>query len=144
MPEIAFHFNAPDKLAYACRFLRKALRHGCQVLVVAPPALLPVLDEQLWHMQPQDFVAHAVEGCEAELWRLSPIALASSTDGAPHQDVLLNLGAGIPAGFERFARVVEVVSAHDMSDRQLARQRWRDYQAGGHALIRHDLVQQGS
>ena len=27
MTEIAFHFNAPDKLAYACRLLRKANSH---------------------------------------------------------------------------------------------------------------------
>ena len=25
MTEVAFHFNAPDKLGYACRLLRKAV-----------------------------------------------------------------------------------------------------------------------
>ena len=25
MTEVAFHFNAPDKLAYACRFARRAV-----------------------------------------------------------------------------------------------------------------------
>ncbi len=144
MPEIAFHFNAPDKLAYACRFARKALQRESRLVVLAPPELLAPLDALMWHMRPQDFVAHAVEGCDADLWRLSPIVLASRTDDAPHQEMLLNLGAGIPSGFERFARVIEVVSAHDMSDRQQARQRWRDYQAQGYGLIRHDLVLQGS
>ena len=31
MTEIAFHFNAPDKLAYACRLLRKAVASGARV-----------------------------------------------------------------------------------------------------------------
>ncbi|MDR3004056.1 MAG: DNA polymerase III subunit chi, partial [Acidovorax sp.] len=31
MTEVAFHFNAPDKLGYVCRFVRKALRHDARV-----------------------------------------------------------------------------------------------------------------
>ena len=33
MTEIAFHFNAPDKLAYACRFARKAQRAGARLVI---------------------------------------------------------------------------------------------------------------
>ena len=32
MTEVAFHFNAPDKLGYACRLLRKAVGTGARVL----------------------------------------------------------------------------------------------------------------
>jgi DNA polymerase-3 subunit chi len=46
----------------------------------------------------------------------------------------------VPPGFERFARVVEVVSASDEEDRQLARLRWKHYAAQGIAIKRHDLV----
>ena len=42
MTEIAFHFNAPDKLAYACRFARKAQRAGARLVILAPR---PVLTE---------------------------------------------------------------------------------------------------
>ena len=39
-------------------------------------------------------------------------------DTAPHHEVLVNLGdAEVPAGFERFERLVEVVTAHDEADR---------------------------
>jgi len=140
MPEVAFHFNAPDKLAYACRFARKALRSDARVVIVGPPEVLQPLDGMLWNMAPQDFVAHALQGCDAELWSASPVVLAQGTQGAPHQDVLLNLGAQVPEGFEHFARVVEVVSAHGEADRGMARQRWRQYQAQGHAIVRYDLV----
>ena len=61
----------------------------------------------------------------------------------PHEDVLLNLGAQVPEGFERFGRVVEVVSAQDEADRGQARVRWRQYQAQGYGIVRHDLVLKG-
>ena len=35
MTEVAFHFNAPDKVAYACRLLRKAVGSGARVVVTA-------------------------------------------------------------------------------------------------------------
>ena len=40
MTEVAFHFNAPDKLAYVCRLLRKATGSGARVVVTANPGLL--------------------------------------------------------------------------------------------------------
>ena len=33
MTEVAFHFNATDKLEYACRLLRKAVANSAQVVV---------------------------------------------------------------------------------------------------------------
>ena len=44
MTEIAFHFNAPDKLAYACRFARKAQRAGARLVILAPRPVLTELD----------------------------------------------------------------------------------------------------
>ncbi|MFT3814817.1 MAG: DNA polymerase III subunit chi [Acidovorax sp.] len=140
MRDIEFHFNAPDKLHYACRFTRKALRSDRRVLIVGPLPALQTLDTMLWNMTPQDFVAHALQGCDAALWDASPVVLAPHTRGAPHEDVLLNLGAEVPEGFERFARVVEVVSATDEADRLQARTRWRQYQAQGCSNQRVDLV----
>ncbi len=144
MPEIAFHFNAPDKLAYACRFARKALRNDARVVVVGPSPALQALDTMLWNLAPQDFVAHALEGCDAELWNASPVVLARDAGAAPHADVLLNLGTDVPSGFERFARVIEVVSAEDAADRDQARGRWRYYADKGYAIVRHDLVLKGA
>jgi len=56
----------------------------------------------------------------------------------PHQQVLLNLGAQVPDGFERFERLIEVVSL-DEADRQTARSRWKHYADHGFAITRHDL-----
>lgn len=140
MTEVAFHFNAPDKLAYACRFARKVQRSGARLVIAAPPDVLTVLDRMLWSLAPQDFVAHCLGDADEELVHASPVLLAAGARTAPHHEVMLNLHADVPDGFGRFDRLVEVVSAHDDADRGAARTRWRHYASRGYAITRHDLV----
>lgn len=144
MTQIAFHFNAPDKLGYVCRFVRKALRHDARVTVLGSEAMLRQLSPRLWKASPQDFLAHAVQGSDASLMAQSPVALVHTLAASPHHDILLNLDAQVPEGYSAFARVVEVVSAFDEMDKDQARQRWRRYTQDGHTIVRHDLVLQES
>lgn len=139
-PQVSFHFNAPDKLDYACRFIRKAMRHEARVTVVAPLERLRQLSARLWKFGGHEFLAHAVQGDDAELFALAPVLLVESAQQSKHHEVLLNLGAEMPQGFEAFSKVVEVVSSFDEQDRALARVRWRDYQSAGHVIERFDLV----
>jgi len=141
MTEIAFHFNAPDKLAYACRLLRKAVSSGARVVVTGAPASLQALDTLLWTFSPHEFVAHCRAGSPAEQLMASPVVLAAQIEGGPklpHYQVLLNLGDEVVLGYERFKRTIEVVTLGD-EDRQLARQRWKHYADRGYAITRHDL-----
>lgn len=140
MTEVAFHFNAPDKLAYACRFARKALRNDARLVITASDSELDTLDHMLWNMAAHDFVAHCRAGADADILHASPIVLTADATSTYHQDVLLNLGSTVPSGFERFARLVEVVSSDDEADRAGARGRWRHYTAQGYQIHRHDLV----
>jgi DNA polymerase-3 subunit chi len=140
MTEVAFHFNAPDKLAYACRFARKVQRSGARLVIAAHPDALAVLDRMLWNLAPQDFVAHCLGGADEELVHASPVLLTTDPRSAPHHEVLLNLQPDVPDGFSRFDRLVEVVSAQDEADRGAARARWRHYASRGYAITRHDLV----
>ena len=81
MTEIAFHFNAPDKLAYACRLLRKAVASGAKVVVTGAPASLQSLDTLLWTFSPHEFVAHCRAGSPAEQLMASPVVLAAKMLG---------------------------------------------------------------
>ena len=45
----------------------------------------------------------------------------------------------MPEGFDRFKRLIEVVST-DEADRNRARKRWKLYTAQGYAITRHDLA----
>lgn len=143
MTEVAFHFNAPDKWAYACRFARKALRHDMRVAITGAEPDLQRLDRMLWAMAPTDFVAHCRDGADALMCQASPVLLTQHPGTTAVRDILLNLGEQPPAGFERYARLVEVVSAGDEADRARARERWRHYAAQGHAIVRHDLQSPG-
>lgn len=139
MTSIAFHFNAPDRLAYACRLLRKAASNGAKVVVIGAPETLDQLDTALWSFSPADFVPHCLLAGDAMLVAASPVILATSTESSPHQEVLLNLGHPVPNGFEKFERVIEIVTLVD-EDRQLARNRWKYYVDSGYTMSRHDLA----
>jgi DNA polymerase-3 subunit chi len=139
MTAVAFHFNAPDKLAYACRLLRKAVGNGSRVVVTAEADALKRLDTLLWTFSQLDFVPHAMQSGDASVVAASPVILSESVANAPHQQVLLNLGPQVPEGFERFERLIEVVSLDD-GDRQLARSRWKHYADKGLTMTRHDLT----
>ncbi len=164
MTEISFHFNAPDKVAYACRLLRKAVNSGAQVVVTAPPETLASLDTMLWTLSPLDFIAHCFADANAALVSASPVLLGmpmakpqgqgtafalesaradaqsiTSTNVTAKPPVLVNLGDTVPEGFERFERLVEVVGGSE-EDRACARDRWKHYAHRGYAITRHDLA----
>lgn len=143
MTEIAFHFNAPDKLAYACRFARKVSRADARLAITGPQDQLDQLDRMLWAMASTDFVAHCRGDADEEMCKVSPVILVSDAGSAPHSEVLLNLGTGVPPAFSRFGKLIEVVSSQDEADRQAARERWRHYASRGYAIVRHDLVLKG-
>jgi DNA polymerase-3 subunit chi len=137
--DVAFHFNAPDRLAYACRFLRKAVGLGAKVLVTGSPGTLAQLDAALWSFSPVDFIPHCSLADDARLVAASPVVLSDSIQSSAHRQVLLNLADLVPEGFEEFARVIEIVGSDD-AGRQLARNRWKFYTDQGYSITRHDLI----
>lgn len=137
--EVAFHFNAPDRVAYACRLLRKAYLKGARLWVRVAPEDLERLDQALWISQPGDFVPHSREGDAPELLRHSPIHLATNAPQAGDRQVLVNLCDDVAEGWDRFERVIEVVTQSE-EDRLKARDRWRTYRVQGIEPVRHDLA----
>ena len=138
---MAFHFNVPEKLAYACRVVRKAVGLEQKVWVVTHHDQMQILNELLWSFSKLDFIAHASAPAPPKVLKHSPVVLAQSPQDlpGPHTfDVLLNLDDAVPSHYERFARVIEVVSL-DEQDKLTARARWKHYQQAGCAITRHDL-----
>lgn len=143
MTEIAFHFNAPDRLAYACRLLRKAVSSGAKLVVTGQSDTLQQLDAALWTLSPMDFVPHCFLESEPHVVTASSVILAASTESVPLRQVLVNLGPAVPNGFEHFDRLIEVVGLDD-EDRQVARDRWKHYAERGFVITRHDLATKGA
>ena len=139
MTEVSFHFNVADRLGYACRLLRKASRKGAKVAVVASTPTLSALDRVLWTFEPTEFVPHvrlAPGAVPAARLRATPIWLLEAAADAPDHDVLLNLAQDVPAGFERFDRIIEIVSTTD-AERTTGRERWKHYAGRGYPITRH-------
>ena len=140
MTEVAFHFGAPDRLAYTCRLLRKATATGARLLVRSTPQMAAALDAALWNLSPVDFISHCDAAAPEAVRQRSSVLLQDTT--APLQaqwPILINLADDVPEGFEQFQRVIEVVST-DEGDRNLARKRWKHYTERGYAITRHDLT----
>jgi len=141
LTEVAFHFNVSDTTAYLPRLLRKARARGSRLVVwCASPGQSKALSQALWIAPVTGFAPHAIAGDPDWVRSASPVLLTSDLVAAEGftADVLVNLGAGWPTGFERFDRVIEVVST-EPAERAAARERWRAYKQQGVVPQQHDL-----
>ena len=142
MTEVAFHFNVPDRLAYACRVIRKATRQGVRLVVMADGADAPRLNQLLWTFSARDFISHCSLPAHADLAAASAVLIGGEPSQWTHSQLMLNLGAQVPTGFERFERLIELVTS-DEGDRHQARNRWRHYKSRGYPIVQHDLSARG-
>jgi DNA polymerase-3 subunit chi len=140
MTRIDFHSNVPDKLAYACRLVRKARAAQFRVVVLtADRHTLTALDEALWTFSGLDFLPHVVAG--DPLAAGTPVILTDSDQAElPHHQILINLSSATPAHFARFERMFEIVAADD-GDKAAGRERYRHYQQRGYPLT-HFVAEQ--
>ncbi|MEZ2349659.1 DNA polymerase III subunit chi [Caballeronia sp. RCC_10] len=134
MTRIDFHTNVGDPLAYACRLARKAYASGRALVVLAEPQRLAAFDEQLWTFAPLEFVPHCM--AKSPLAQETPVVLASDLNDVPHHQVLVNLGAPVPAQFARFERLIEIVG-NEGDDLAAGRERFRFYRDRGYAIETH-------
>lgn len=133
MTRIDFHSNVPDKLAYACRLVRKARGADCRiVLLTKDKDDLQALDHALWTFSDQDFLPHV--SADDALAAVTPVILTDdgNTD-LPHHQILINLSGSTPPHFARFERMFEVISS-DEADKVAGRERYRHYQQRGYPL----------
>ena len=138
MTSIDFYFNADDRLQVACRLAGKALKQGNRMLIYAPdPETAARIDKMLWTWPAIGFVPHCA--VHAALAAETPVLIASNEDTLPGCEVLLNLGTECPPHFERFARLLELVSATD-EDKETGRARFRFYRERGYKIASHDLA----
>lgn len=138
MTRIEFHFNTNERLLHTCRLVRKVRAHDMRIVVVGASSTLKQLDVELWRFHDVSFVAHCTAQDGLEIQRASPVALGPDPHAWGINEVLLNLGDEVPEGFERFARLIEIVS-NDDHGRAQARVRWKHYKNLGYELLQHDL-----
>ena len=101
----------------------------------SPPQRVPTLTEVVeFDLPPPAQPAPAAEPVMAPA-----TAGVMATEEALQARILASLQRQIEAGFERFARLIEIVTT-DEADRAAARARWKHYAARGYALNRHEVA----
>lgn len=141
MRRVEFHHGIGNKLAYACRLLRKAHRTGAKVAVTGDLATLQALDRELWTFDDQEFLPHVLAAGQPLPERLhaTPIWLSPDPSSAPgERSILVNVGREMPAGMDRFERLFDLVSS-EPDDRQQGRSRWKAYAAQGWDVQPHEV-----
>jgi DNA polymerase-3 subunit chi len=137
---VHFYHNAEHPLALACELAQRAWGGGRKVALRVPDAATArALDELLWSFDPLAFVPHVM--ADSPLAAETPVIIGRADAPAPwpHEDVLLNLADDIPAGFERFRMLVEVVGQAEAHKLQ-ARARWKQYKQRDLPLQAFDAV----
>lgn len=128
-----------SRLTTVCRLVEKACEQGLRVAVrTSAPAETVEIDELMWTFSDRSFVPHGVWPADPDFAAGTPVLISSGALPDSHRDVLVNLGADMPADFATFTRICEVVAADDDAKRR-ARQRWRGYKEAGLAPENHNL-----
>ena len=130
---------AKQRLAIACRLTEKAYLRDMRVVIVHDNLRdAQVLDDMLWTFSDRSFVPHELGTDEHSVESAAKVLLAVEP-AAPPADLLVNLAARLPAHWERYARIAEIIDA-DEERRRLGRERFKMYRDRKVTLETHQLT----
>ncbi len=141
MPQVDFYLLKQTAIEarypFACRLLEKAYQHGHQLLVhTSSKEESTYFDNLLWTFSDASFIPHNQLDNAQE--PRPPLQISEGLAAQHHNDILLNLNNEIPAFFQQFKRVIEIVPADDAWRKQ-ARNHFRHYREAGCEINTHDL-----
>ena len=94
-----------------------------------------MIDDLMWSFDPDAYLPHQIAGSDEED-DVTPILILAPDMDSPMRPMVINLrDAAVEGDFER---VLEVVPA-DPAARTPLRERWKQYQARGLELNKHDM-----
>ena len=125
-----------EPLRLVCELARKAFDAGLPTLVLArSQEQAEALDDLLWDMGDEVYIPHQIAGAEEDEDEAEVLIAAPDVDPALRPLVINLRDAAVEGAFDR---VLEVVPA-DESARGPLRERWKQYQARGLELKKHDM-----
>jgi DNA polymerase-3 subunit chi len=145
MPRVDFYVLASAdpavRLRFACRLVEKAwlLEHRVRVQF-DPGDEAAAFDDLLWTFADRSFVPHerlAADG-KAPVPAASVVIADGDGNGPDDRDLLVNLAGGVPAQYQGYARIAEVVDADD-ARRRSGRERFRYYREQGIEPQTHEM-----
>ena len=140
MPRADFYLIAKPRFAgqpllLVCELARRACDNNQFTLVLARDAAqAEELDDLLWSFDPDAYLPHQIAGDDED--ELTPVLIVPPGTEAPPRPLVINLRDD--AWTAACERVLEVVPA-DPEARAPLRERWKQYQALGYDLNKHDM-----
>jgi DNA polymerase III subunit chi len=128
-----------QRWTFACRLIEKAYLLDLRVVIVndtLPDA--QVLDDLLWTFNERSFIPHEICLEEHAANAATMVHLTAGPAVPPSADLLVNLSARLPAQWERYTRIAEIIDA-DAERRRLGRERFKSYRDLKVALETHQL-----
>ena len=122
----------PDRVEGIARFLLRRGRLTPPVLVLCPDdGFAAQLDERLWTIHPESFLAHGVAGADARENGRQPILLATDIRRDNQPAALINGSLEVPPDISGFGHIMDFVDGWDERLKQASRERFRTYQQMG-------------
>jgi DNA polymerase III subunit chi len=130
---------AKQRWAFACRLTEKAYLRDLRIVIVNDTlADAQALDDLLWTFNERSFVPHKVCLDEHSADPATQVHITIEPTNAPAADLLVNLTARLPAHWERYPRIAEIIDA-DEERRRLGRERFKSYRDLKVTLETHQL-----
>jgi DNA polymerase-3 subunit chi len=127
-----------QRFKVACRLAERAYLQDLKVVILQDNLSdAKALDELLWTFDERSFVPHQIVP-ETGIDAATPVHLTVESATMPAADLLLNLTDRLPSGWERYARVAEIIDT-DEERRRLGRERFKAYRDQKVTLDTHQL-----
>ena len=124
--------DSDAKFRFACRLAHRAIADGGHAHVrTASAEATADLDALMWNYPEGRFLPHTTEDDDPSLVRIGHEEPPPGPD-----ELLINLGDDVPAYFDRYQRVCEVVPAPEVN---AGRTRYSQYRRRGFPLHHHEL-----
>jgi DNA polymerase III subunit chi len=132
-PRVSFYVLEAEepaaRLGYACRLTEKVFKLGQRIHALAPDtATAQAFDNLLWTFRQGSFVPHVLLAAGSAME--APVTIGIESQPGPAADLLINLGPAVPADFQRYPRIAEIVAGSE-SDRAAGRARHQEYRSHG-------------
>jgi len=115
-----------QRWTFACRLTEKAYLKDLTVVVLSETAAdAEAIDQLLWTFSERSFVPHELHRGERS-GGAAPVRLTPDPDAIEAADLLVNLSGRLPARWQRFARIAEIIDGDD-ERRRLGRERFKTY-----------------
>ncbi len=128
------------RLRFACRLAEKTYKLDRVIHIhTSSEAETSSLDDLLWVFRDGSFVPHELSTGEPRDELAAPITIGHGDRHPPDGDVLISLTDTIPAFFDQFERVAEILDGSTES-RKSGRERYRIYKDTGHEPTTHMIA----